>query len=61
MPRAPRIEYEDAAYHVILHQPVVHSNADHLFAETLAKACASREALKHTKDLTTFIFYAFVP
>lgn len=44
------------------HQPVVLLDTDcHFFAETLAKAYASREALIYTNGLTTFIFYAFVP
>lgn len=43
MPRAPRIEYEDAAYHVMARgnrrQPIVHSDFDReVFAETLAEA-----------------------
>ncbi len=66
MPRAPRIEYEDSAYHVMVRdtrpQLIAHSNADRcLFAETLAKAYTSHEALIYTKGLTIFIFYAFVP
>lgn len=45
MPRAPRIEYEDAAYHVMARgnrrQPIVFNDSDReLFAETLAEACA---------------------
>ncbi len=45
MPRAPRIEYEDAAYHVMARGnrrlPIVFNDADReLFAETLAEACA---------------------
>jgi putative transposase len=44
MPRAPRIEYEDAAYHVMARgnrrQPIVFNDSDcELFAETLAEAC----------------------
>lgn len=43
MPRAPRIVYEDAGYHVMARgnrrQPIVHSYADReVFAEALA-AC----------------------
>jgi hypothetical protein len=53
MPRAPRIEYEDAAYHVMARgnrrQPIVYSDADReVFAETLAEAC----------DLAKFRAYA---
>jgi hypothetical protein len=51
MPRAPRIEYEDAVYHVMARGncrlPIVFSDADadadadrDLFAETLAEACS---------------------
>ena len=45
MPRAPRIEYEDAVYHVMARGnrrlPIVFSDADRdLFAETLAEACS---------------------
>ena len=45
MPRAPRIEYEDAAYHVMARgnrrQDIVFNDSDReLFAETLAEACA---------------------
>ncbi len=45
MPRAPRIEYENAAYHVMARgnhrQEIVFSDADRLlFAETLAEACS---------------------
>lgn len=55
MPRVPRIEYEDAAYHVMARgnrrQPIVHSDADRrLFAETIAEAC----------DLAKFKTYAWV-
>lgn len=55
MPRAPRIEYEDAAYHVMARgnrrQPIVYSDADReVFAETLAEAA----------DLAKFRTYAWV-
>ncbi len=45
MPRAPRIEYEDAVYHVMARGnrrlPIVFSDADReVFAETLAEACS---------------------
>jgi hypothetical protein len=46
MPRAPRIEHEDATYRVMARGnrrlPVVHSDAGRgIFAETLAEAAAS--------------------
>ncbi|MBL9159620.1 MAG: hypothetical protein JNJ70_19215 [Verrucomicrobiales bacterium] len=55
MPRAPRIEYEDAAYHVMARgnrrHPIVYSDADReVFAETLAEAA----------DLAKFRSYAWV-
>ena len=55
MPRAPRIEYEGALYHVMARgnrrQDIVHSDSDReVFAETLAEAC----------DLSRFNTYAWV-
>lgn len=55
MPRAPRIEYEGAIYHVMARgnrrQDIVHSDSDReVFAETLAEAC----------DLSKFKTYAWV-
>lgn len=45
MPRAPRIEYENAVYHVMARgdrrEPIVHSDGDReVFVETLEEACA---------------------
>jgi REP element-mobilizing transposase RayT len=55
MPRAPRIEYEDAAYHVMARGnrrlPIVYSDADReIFAETLSEAA----------DLAKFKTWAWV-
>jgi putative transposase len=55
MPRAPRIEYEGAIYHVMARgnrrQDIVHSDSDReVFAGTLAEAC----------DLSKFKTYAWV-
>ncbi len=54
MPRAPRIEYEDAVYHVTARGnrrlPIVFSDADRdLVAETLAEACSLAKFKTHAK------------